>query len=88
MLQAANTGLFNPLVPNAHNRECQNLWHFLCKLSSYKAGRVIYFLHPRHKWVNWHIFALLVCEAGRAGHFRCFWIFSIKKNDFLNFLSS
>ena len=25
MLQAANTYLFNPLVPKAHNSECQNL---------------------------------------------------------------
>ena len=25
MLQAANTGLFNPLDPRAHNSECQNL---------------------------------------------------------------
>ena len=25
MLQAANTKLFNPLVPEAHNSECQNL---------------------------------------------------------------
>ena len=25
MLQAANTGLFTPLVPEAHNSECQNL---------------------------------------------------------------
>ena len=25
MLQAANTGLFSPLVPIAHNNECQNL---------------------------------------------------------------
>ena len=24
MLQAANTELFNPLVPKAHNSECQN----------------------------------------------------------------
>ena len=24
MLQAANTKLFNPLVPKAHNSECQN----------------------------------------------------------------
>ena len=24
MLQAANTDLFNPLVPRAHNSECQN----------------------------------------------------------------
>ena len=24
MLQAANTDLFNPLVPKAHNSECQN----------------------------------------------------------------
>ena len=25
MLQTANTELFNPLVPKAHNSECQNL---------------------------------------------------------------
>ena len=25
MLQAANTELFNPLVPKAHNSECQNV---------------------------------------------------------------
>ena len=25
MLQAANTDLFNPLVPKTHNSECQNL---------------------------------------------------------------
>ena len=25
MLQAASTDLFNPLVPKAHNSECQNL---------------------------------------------------------------
>ena len=25
MLQAANTDLFNPLVPKVHNSECQNL---------------------------------------------------------------
>ena len=25
MLQAANTGLFNPIVAKAHNCECQNL---------------------------------------------------------------
>ena len=25
MLKAANTELFNPLVPKAHNSECQNL---------------------------------------------------------------
>ena len=24
MLQAANTDLFNPLVPKAHNSQCQN----------------------------------------------------------------
>ena len=32
MLQAANTDLFSPLVPNAHNSECQNLAYFLYKL--------------------------------------------------------
>ena len=26
MLQAANTDIFNPLVPKAHNSECQNLF--------------------------------------------------------------
>ena len=25
MLQAANNDLFNPLVPKAHNSECQNI---------------------------------------------------------------
>ena len=25
MLQAANTGLLNPIVPKAHKSECQNL---------------------------------------------------------------
>ena len=25
MLQAANTDLFNPLLPKAHNSECQNI---------------------------------------------------------------
>ena len=25
MLQGANTDLFNPLIPRAHHRECQNL---------------------------------------------------------------
>ena len=33
MLQAANTDLFNPLVPKAHNSECQNLI-FLLKINS------------------------------------------------------
>ena len=28
MLQADNTNLFNPLVPKAHNSECQN-YYFL-----------------------------------------------------------
>ena len=28
MLQAANSDLFNPLVPKAHNAECQNLVAF------------------------------------------------------------
>ena len=25
MLQAANSDLFNPLIPQAHNSECQNI---------------------------------------------------------------
>ena len=32
MLQAASTDLFNPLVPEAHNSECQ-IYYFLYKLS-------------------------------------------------------
>ena len=28
MLQTANTDLFNPLVPKAHNGECQKIYHF------------------------------------------------------------
>ena len=31
MLQGANTDLFNPLVPKAHNSECQNLFPLLIK---------------------------------------------------------
>ena len=31
MLQVANTDLFNPVVPKAHNSECQNLL-FLLKI--------------------------------------------------------
>ena len=31
MLQAANIDLFNPLVPKAHNSECQNLFPFRVK---------------------------------------------------------
>ena len=33
MLQTANTHLFNPLVPEAHNSEYQNLQYFFYKLS-------------------------------------------------------
>ena len=52
MVQAANTDLFNPSVPKAHNSECQNLQFPLL----FKAGKSqikakcleFYFLHPRH----------------------------------------
>ena len=33
MLQPANTDLFNPLVPKAHNSECQNILSLLQILS-------------------------------------------------------
>ena len=35
MLQGASTDLFNPLVPKAHNNECQNIL-IPCKLSQVK----------------------------------------------------
>ena len=37
MLQTANTDLYNPLVPKAHNSECQNLLYFFYKLSHWKS---------------------------------------------------
>ena len=37
MLQAANTDLFNPLVPKAHNIECQNL-PFPLQIMAVKVG--------------------------------------------------
>ena len=33
MLQGANTDLFNPLVPKAHNIVSVKIYHFLYKLS-------------------------------------------------------
>ena len=36
MLQAANTDLFNPLVPIAHNSECE-IYYFLYKLRQEKS---------------------------------------------------
>ena len=48
MLQAANTDLFNPLVPKAHNSECQNL-QFLLQIKPVKVSHSqfadLYFLH-------------------------------------------
>ena len=35
MVQAANTDLFNPLVPEAHNSECQ-IYYFLFKIKAVK----------------------------------------------------
>ena len=43
MLQAANTDLFNPLVPKAHNSECQNLL-FPLQIKLVKVD----FSHSRH----------------------------------------
>ena len=51
MLQAASSDLFNPLVPKAHNSECQNLL-LLYKLSQQSLFQVkladFYLLHSRH----------------------------------------
>ena len=46
MLQAANTDLFNPLVPKAHNSECQNII-FPLQIKPLKLIGGFYFLHPR-----------------------------------------
>ena len=51
MLQAANIDLFNPLVPKAHNSECQNL-PFPLQIKPVNVSQSylahFYFLHPRH----------------------------------------
>ena len=50
MLQAANTDLFNPLVPKAQNSECQNLiLPFLIKSLKVNLKLIsgFYFLYPR-----------------------------------------
>ena len=51
MLQEPNTDLFNPLVPKAHNRECQNL-PFPLKIKPVNVSKSsladFYFLHLRH----------------------------------------
>ena len=51
MLQGTNTDFFNPLVPKAHNSECQNLqfplWIKLVKVNL-KLIRGFYTLHPLH----------------------------------------
>ena len=51
MLPTANTELFNPILPKAHNSECQNLL-FLLQIKplivSYSWFADCYFLHPRH----------------------------------------
>ena len=52
MLHAENTGLFNPLVPKAHNSECQNLLYFLYKLI-------------QQELTNWR--TLIFCTLGTNG---------------------
>ena len=44
MLQAANTDLFNPLVPKAHNREFQNIL-FPLKLNHQKVIQILVDFH-------------------------------------------
>ena len=49
MKQAANTGLFNPVVPKAHSSECQNLlFPVQIKLVKFVKASLLdfYFLHP------------------------------------------
>ena len=65
MLQAANTDLFKPLVPKAHNSECQNLFplqitfNTKIPLSQNKSVKVVngfLFFAPSASallWVNW-----------------------------------
>ena len=48
MLQMANTDLFNPLVPKAHDSECLNLLFSLQIKPSKIYLADFYFLHPRH----------------------------------------
>ena len=40
MLQAANTDLFNPLFPKAHNNECQNL-QFPLQIKPLSLGKLV-----------------------------------------------
>ena len=55
MSQAANTDLFDSLVPEALNSECQNLL-FLLQIKPVQVSKRklddFYFFHPRHKWVK------------------------------------
>ena len=50
MLQGANTDLFNPLVPKAHNSELQNILFPLQfkPVKAVEASLRIIFFHPRH----------------------------------------
>ena len=50
MLEAANTDIFNPLFPKAHNSECQNL-PFPSQINPISESKLIgafLFVHPRH----------------------------------------
>ena len=38
MLQAASTDLFSPLVPKAHNSECQNLLYIPLQIKPVKVS--------------------------------------------------
>ena len=64
MLQAANTDLFNPLVPKAHNSEGQNLSFLYTLRSQVKLiGRYLFF-HPRHFWVKEDASMFLLSDFG------------------------
>ena len=56
MLQAANTDLFSPLLPKAHDSECQNLLFPLrikpVKVNLKLINGFLFFVHPRHLWVK------------------------------------
>ena len=45
MLQAANIDLFNPLVPKAHNSECQNIFSSQIKPVSQTRKKIAFSLY-------------------------------------------
>ena len=73
MLQVANTDLFNPLVPKAHNCECQNL---LVPLQT-KPEKV-------NLKLNWRIFIFCAFGTDGLGSYLQSWALSVFFNFFDN----